>query len=269
MNAIRPITFDQFGSKRWRGAPDYRFAATASIAPVAAAELAKAVHVYPLAFVEIEGSWSLVAVLGLKPGQNLFVAPSGKWATSYIPAAFRSHPFRLARTEAGEYALCVDEASGLVVDGTEGAPFFDDSGRVTEGVSKVFDFLVQTARSREATNAACATLAQHGVIEPWPVKIQDGDQERQVGGLNRINETALNGLSDDAFLALRRAGALPIAYAQLLSMGNLATLGRLADLHRKAQAQIAAQAAATQNLDLDQVFSNNSTVDWSKLTGGQ
>ncbi|AWN35778.1 hypothetical protein DK427_08480 [Methylobacterium radiodurans] len=57
---------------------------------------------------------------------------------------------------------------------------------------------------------------------------QDEEGPRQVNGLHRISEAALNRLDDRAFGAVRQGGALAVAYAQLLSMGNSVDLGKLA-----------------------------------------
>ena len=65
----------------------------------------------------------------------------------------------------------------------------------------------------------------------------------------QIDEAALNALPDEAFLELRRAGALLIAYGQLLSMQHLPLLGQLADAHAKAAAPL-----PTQGKDIDLSF---------------
>ena len=62
-----------------------------------------------------------------------------------------------------------------------------------------------------------------------------GDGEKPVTGLHRIDEVALNGLSDDQFLQVRKASALPIAYAQLISMGQTTALERLVILQESLQ----------------------------------
>ena len=69
--------------------------------------------------------------------------------------------------------------------------------------------------------------AQAGLIVPWEIKIRDGDKDVPVKGFHRIDEAALNALDDAAFLKLRAAGALALAYGQLISMHQLATLSRL------------------------------------------
>jgi len=42
-----------------------------------------------------------------------------------------------------------------------------------------------------------------------------------LGGFEVVDEKALNGLSPEAHLRLRDAGALPLVYAHLLSLANL------------------------------------------------
>ncbi len=78
-----------------------------------------------------------------------------------------------------------------------------------------------------------APLAEADVISEWPLKIQDGDQEKSVTGLYRIDEEKLNTLEDEKFLKIRKAGALPIAYAQLFSMGNIQNFLQLAKTHEQ------------------------------------
>ena len=81
-----------------------------------------------------------------------------------------------------------------------------------------------------------AALAEVGVIRPWPLKFKAGQEDNPVTGLRRIDEVALNKLTDNSFLGLRKAlGALPIAYAQMFSAGQLGLFQHLA----KVQAQLA------------------------------
>lgn len=70
--------------------------------------------------------------------------------------------------------------------------------------------------------------------------------ERKLEGLFRVNEAALNALDNEAFLSVRKSGALPVAYAQLLSMQQLRVLGELA----QARAQRTQQVQLGQDLDL-------------------
>ena len=234
--------------------------------PLAGSEMAQAAVSFPIAFAVIEKRFTPVALLGVQPGQNLYVAPNGMWAVSYIPAAIRGFPFKLLKTSSDAFTLGVDEASGLVVDRDQGQPFFKEDGSPHDGARAIFDFMVKVSRSQEAAVSACAALTKHGVIEPWPLKLKHGDEERPVPGLNRINEAALNALEPEAFLELRQGSALALAYSQLISSGNLALLGRLGGA--QAQAQKRQPAKPQKQFNLSEESSTDidlGSVDWDDL----
>ena len=63
------------------------------------------------------------------------------------------------------------------------------------------------------------------------------DQDQRVAGLYRINEAALNALSNEDFLEVRQSGALSVVYCQLISMHNLKNLAPLYAQRRAAKAQ--------------------------------
>ena len=71
---------------------------------------------------------------------------------------------------------------------------------------------------------------QPGSFSPGRLTLKAEQGERAITGLHRIDEVALNALADDVFLKLRKASALPIAYAQMLSMGQLGMFEHLAKL---------------------------------------
>lgn len=65
-----------------------------------------------------------------------------------------------------------------------------------------------------------------------------------------VDEVALNALADDVFLKLRKASALPIAYAQMLSAGQLGIFQHLARL----QAQLRPPPAGALPESIDSLF---------------
>jgi len=243
MPQFTAVSRDHHAGKAWRRHTSHAFAAGDAVLPLVASELAQAVMAMPVAFVKQDGRYVLMAVLSLVPGRNLFVAPDGRWLGDYVPAALRGQPFRLLRPEgAGQAILCVDEHSGLVVDAGQGEAFFNPDGALAEPLGQVLGFLAQVERSRVLTEAAVAALAGAGVVEPWPLTTRTGGTDIPVIGLHRVAEDKLNALDDAALLGLRRAGALPIAYLQLLSMQQTRVLGRLAELHDEHARAEAAQA---------------------------
>jgi hypothetical protein len=236
--SLHLVTRERHGEQKWARVRGYQFAAETNVAPIAAAELSNAARAMPLGFVEQDGRQTLVAIMGLVPNKNLFVAPDGRWLGLYVPAALRGYPFRLGRAQQPDnFALVVDEGSGLVGDaavGDGGNRFFDAEGKPDEATQKVLEFLVKTKQSADVLSRAVAALVEHDLLEVWPLKIKDGDQERQIQGVKRIAEAKLAGLSAEALLALRDAGALGVVYAQLISMGNVSVLATLGQAHSKA-----------------------------------
>jgi len=198
--------------------------------------------VMPTGFIEQEGGYQLVAITSLQPGTNLYVGPDGKWLGAYIPAALRGYPFKLVRQESSDKSiLCIDEASGLVMDNTEdGNAFFDDQDEPTQQIKYILNFLSETEANRAVTQGAVNALADAGLIIPWALNLKQGEEVVPVKGLFHVDEAALNKLDDEDFLAVRKAGGLGVAYAQIVSMNQLAVLEHLGKL----QGQILAQQAA-------------------------
>jgi len=231
MARLAPVSKHRHAGTYWQRFTDVSFAAQTSMAPLVARELPMAALNFPTAFALEEGRYSLVGLFSLFPGHNLFVGPDGKWLADYLPAVFRCHPFSLARQEDSDHmVLCVDEDSGLVGEDKK-ERFFDPVGELDKSVKDILEFLQQLEQNRHGTRVAVAALADAGLVVPWEIKAKAGEQEKTVEGIFRIDEEKLNKLDDDTFLGLRRVHALPVAYAQLLSMGHLKKFSKLARLH--------------------------------------
>jgi hypothetical protein len=230
MNNFQPITANRYRNKYWRNHQDYAFAAGDALCPLVMQELPKAMLAMPIAFVADGESYFPVAVQGLAPGKNLFVATDGRWLTAYVPAPYRSYPFRMALTDQGENVLCVDDASSLISDNT-GEPFFNEDDTPTKAVLEILDFFKSIDNNRELTRAACAIFQKYNLIQNWPIKIKSDQREYNLEGLFRIDEAALNSLPGDALAEVRNSGGLFIAYSQLLSMQHLAEMVKLAEAH--------------------------------------
>ena len=246
------VTQERYGAKKWQRNPSYGFAAAEALVPIVGAELARVAMSMPTAFAEQSGHYSLVVVLSLTAGRNMFVGPDGRWLGNYVPTSLRAYPFRLlARQGTDEVVLCVDEDSGLVVgENSVGEDFFDKDGNVSPALKAVLEFLTQVERTRKATDLAVSALAEAGVIRPWQIKLKTEQGERPVNGLHHVDEAALRALPDDAFLKLRKASALTLADAQMLSMGHLDIFEHLA----RVQAQLTPPPVAALPESIDSLF---------------
>lgn len=261
MPKLEAITKAEYAGKYWRGSPDYAFAAHEAMAILVAQEATRACLAMPIAFAQSGEHFELVAVQGLHPGSNLYVAADGRWLGSYIPATYRAYPFALAQTKEGKQVLCFDRDSGLLgIQAPDNASaqgltaFFDAEDAPSQRTRQILQFLTQVRSNREPTLKFCAALREHGLIQPWPLKVQTDAGTKEVRGLFRVDEKALRELSADALQTLNQSGALPLAYCQLLSMQHLRDLGRLAQARAQARAEALPQ---TPSGDLDLEFLND------------
>lgn len=236
--SLTAITRDGHANKYWLRRSSFSFAAGHSAVPLVAFEVSVAATSIPIAFLKQGDTYEMVVLTGLAPNQNLLVSTDGSWLAPYIPAEYRVGPFRLAKNETGELLLCVDESSGQITDGPEGERFFEDNGELTENLDHMLSLLGQMNVSRQLTEQACLALNQHNLFEPWEITLVGEEGEHRVDGVYRINELALNALSDESFSQIRHAGALPIAYSQLISMQHIKTLSQLHAQRVQAQSYV-------------------------------
>ena len=262
MTQFTAIAPESHAKKVWKNVPDYAFAAADTVIPLMGAELSKTISAMPTGFIKQEDGYQLVGITSLQAGMNMYVAPDGKWLGAYIPAVLRAHPFRLAHQESSdESILCINEASGLVAENTEdGNPFFDDQNQPTQEIKDILNLLSEVEVNLAVTQRAVNALDDAGLITPWELKIQQGEEVVPVAGLFNIDEAALNKLDDDDFLALRKANGLAVAYAQLLSMNQLTALGRLGQLRGQTLAPQTVESEASNLTGISLLEENGSLI---------
>ncbi|WP_428505968.1 SapC family protein [Roseateles sp.] len=213
---------------------------------LAAVEFAEACKEYPIVFVRVgetptDGSKQAVAplaVLGLKPGSNLFVK-DGKWTGNYVPAFMRRYPFAMARLDQNEdqVAVCFDsEWPGF--SETEGSSLFADDGQPTEFLLNAKNFLESFEQESERTRAICNHLVELDLLRDMRFEATMGNGEKlDVEGFLAVDEQKLAELADDKVVQLHRNGLLALLEMHRVSMGNMS---RLAMQHTNAAAAVAA-----------------------------
>jgi hypothetical protein len=189
--------------------------------------------------------------MGLTKEANVFVGPAGQWLGGYVPAVLRSYPFSLGRVAGRDQpVVCIDEDSGLVVDETapNAETFFDAAGNPSSTTNSVTEFLQRIEQDQTPTDLAVAALAEAHVLKPWALTVPVGEQQITVEGLYQVDEAALNRLDDASFLKLRKTSGLPVAYAQLLSTGQVSVLARFNLIQKQLlqSGQAAAQSPVSQ-----------------------
>jgi hypothetical protein len=101
-------------------------------------------------------------------------------------------------------------------------------------IKSALGLLGDVERSRIATSLAVSSLSQAGVIKPWPITVKTEQGDRTIDGLHGIDEAALNALPTEGFDKLRATRALPIAYGQMFSMGQIHLFEQLSKIHAQA-----------------------------------
>ncbi len=230
--SVKVITYDEFANKRYTPHKDLFFAATNSLVEIAAAELSKAICSLPVGFIKQEDQFVLVALMGIEQNKNLFVGKDGSWLAGYLPALLRASPFTLASVNTGEKVLCVDDTVQMSI-GNDGRPFFLEDKKPDESLIKAMEFLQAFDANRVVTLKAVNALNDAGLIKPWDITIKLTNGPTRLEGLFGVSEAELNKVDKDTLIKLRDAGALVLAYCQMISTQHLEFLARLADAQSK------------------------------------
>jgi hypothetical protein len=223
--APQPLSNERHVNFAVRRDAHYGFAARANSVPLNAAEFPLAARHYPILFSGGEPAVG-IALLGLRDHQNLFVGADGAWEDgAYVPAYIRRYPFIfMAAGEDGRYILCLDEQAEVLTDAKNGQPLFVD-GQPSDVTTRALEFCKAYQQQSDYTRQLGGLLAKHGLLTAnrANVSLKTGES-LALGGFRMIDAKALDALDDAAFLELRRAGALPLIYAQIFSTSNWTAL---------------------------------------------
>lgn len=240
---IVPVALERHRYKKVRNTTQFDYAAGFHIAYVTVHEFARAAATYPIVFLEDKPNdgFRPVVLMGLKPGENLFVGADGAWNASYIPAMIRRYPFALSKgAEENRFVVCVDEASTLLSD-TEGAPMFDEKGEPTQVIENVKRYLSELQQMDMLTQQFSRFLLTNNLLTPLNMRV-NAAQARNITGCYVINEERLNAFSDALFLEVRAKGFLPAMYAHLMSLPQIERLVQLSKSKTGPAAEVAPAA---------------------------
>lgn len=202
----------------------FAFARTAHVIPALAEEFAAASGSLAIAFIPGASRPSPVFVTGLAPGQNAFINDSGEWEADYVPAYLRRYPFIVGERDGEDPVLCIDESyEGFGTE--EGERLFDEEGEPGPAVSQAITFAEQYRAAAARTEELCGLLQDFGLMRSVTLDARKPSGELTVvHGLMTVDEAALDALSDEQFLELRKGKFLGLIYSHLMSMRALERL---------------------------------------------
>jgi hypothetical protein len=240
MAEYKAVSNTRHQGKTWRSPTDLAAFSTERTLPLVAAEFPKACLDFPIAWVESDGFYEPIVLLGLMDAENVFIDTSDRWVGSYVPAYLRAQPFRLIRTDDQQLTLGVREDIGLVSDNGSGRAFFAADGELSEELQAVVDMLKMVEENRAATIRASQALKQTGALEPWSLGPVVNGKKRRINGLYRVSQKALDAADAQSLEYLRDTGALAMAYCQQISQQ---LIRRLQMLHERRAAELVNQSA--------------------------
>ncbi len=198
----------------------YEFTRNVNAIPVTAAEFPAVARDYPIVFTTGDNPGA-IAIVGLRKDENLMLESKGEWQKgTYIPAYVRRYPFIFLRSNEGDqFALCIDRASKQVAKGKK-TPLFEgkELGEITKNA---LEFCKAFQQQHMATEKVAEVLREHDLLSEnqGRFNLPDG-RSVAITDFMTVDEKKFNELSDEAFLAIRKSGALPPIYCHLISMGS-------------------------------------------------
>ena len=253
MAKLVPISPSTLKDHYWKPEANLGFSRKWSSVPIVAAEIEHAMPVLPIAFRQFNAPntdtapvFELVGVLSPLPGRNLFIKMDNTWLAGYIPSLIRMYPFRPAVNPAnGETILCLDSAALYETEEPGTQRLFDTEGKAVKALQRVAAISAEFTKAQQSTARAVALLHENGLIIPWELTIKQADGSSRVNReFCHIDADALNNLDAEALHTLNSAGALQIAYAQLLSEQRAMHFNQLIEMQDKAIAATQAEPTA-------------------------
>lgn len=202
-------------------AAPFGFAAASPTVPVTIDEFDRAMLDYPIVF--FGPRRVAVAITGLAPDHNLFVAEDGRYAPgAYIPGYLRRYPFATAAMTEQEAVLCLDEdAACFGSHDTAGSIALFEDGRPSAMLQDTIALVQAYAEAEIRTEVLAALLDELELFEPRQAHFTPpGGTPQLLLDYAMVSRDKLDALPPEQFLRLRATGALPAIYAHLLSAAN-------------------------------------------------
>lgn len=199
------------------------------IVPVIGDELIKLVLDFPVYLLKNKetGQFSLNALMGFEPGENLFLQGE-HWAASYLPLHMRRQPFLLASsgeekqtTENNEARIAIDMDSKRINE-SKGQAVFTEDGSKTPYLEDIIEVLKLLAMGIESTEVFISILVEHDLIEPTQLTVTFANGEKKsLGGIYTLNADKLDKLNGEVVAELHARGFLQACYMIAASMGQV------------------------------------------------
>ncbi|WP_286272649.1 SapC family protein [Thalassotalea hakodatensis] len=224
---LKPLSFEHHGQLKLKKGPHLDAIFKSNNVDIAIHEFAKVACEAPIIFIKDQdsGQFRVVAVTGLKVGENLFVH-QGKWQANFIPHCIGNTPFYLGHSQDSadidDAVLLVDEKNGAL--GKEGTALFNDDGEYSDYVSATKESLKDYVKFQHMTKQFINFIVEHELLVSREIDITAGEESVSLHGIYLIDQQKLDSLSDELFVKLRKLNFLPLIYTHLTSISQFSNL---------------------------------------------
>lgn len=200
-NNIKPLHNKLHASTKVKTGINIEFMKTQHIVPLVTEEFTQAAIEFPIVFVKNAqtGRFQAVAMMGLGPGQNLFI-DNNRWRAVYTPKSMARHPF------------------GLVAHATF------ENGQETQYLRERKDALISYWEFTHSTESFIKLMDDKELLVAQSLTVQVNGQTKDINGLYLIDEQRFNLLPEAEFADLRKRGLLDLIYAHLISIHQVQRL---------------------------------------------
>lgn len=178
---------------------------------------------YPVVFQKsADGSFSPVALFGLKEGENLFLQGS-HWDAHYVPLSIERHPFLIGHSASGlDVHIDLDSPR---VSSTAGERLFTEHGATTPFLERMSGVLGALHQGISSVKPFVDALLSNDLLESFVLDVggAEGTQSR-LAGYYTINEERLATLDAEALGHLHRSEHLAAIYMAVASLSQFRSL---------------------------------------------
>jgi len=219
-----PVSATRHGDWKVKNNREFHYAANVHAVPILAEEVPQLQAFYPIVF---SGGTNpgVMALLGLRAGQNLFVGKDGKWRpNTLVPAYIQRYPFLLVEVPEDKRLILIMEEDANLVGPDYDVPLFKDGQGTKEG-EEILNYCVTFNNSARITQEFCKELADRDLLVEQRADVVTPDGKRlSLSGFRIIDEQKFNALPDEVFLEWRKRNWIGLVYAHFVSLGRWQSL---------------------------------------------
>lgn len=205
----------------------FSHASNSHVVPLSVFELTQAQADYPIVLIKDSqtGQFHLVALVGLKPNENLFNRGEC-WQAEYIPMQLQGYPLALTQAaENDDKQVVVIDLDAESVSETQGGELFTGDGQQSTLLADKIELMSKFHAQLRATQHFTKLLVSNELVSPQAltVKTKQGE-EVNLTGLYIVDESKLNALPSDKFDGLKKENLLAPIYACIFSLQRISRL---------------------------------------------